>query len=133
MNLSNWKDALQSAILDPSVGIRIAPLTSEKEEFCLFVTEILPDKKVGAHYHQKGTEIYGILQGNGILKTASPIGGQRECQDIKSITVKAGDFFNINSGTVHQLKNTGDGPLILIFGCHSTHLTSDRILVDDLF
>ena len=133
MNIFNWKIALQSAVLDISVGIRIAPLTSASEEFCIFVTEILPGKKIGAHYHQKGIEIYGILQGEGTLNTADPIPEKNLCQNIKSIAVKTGDFFNINSGIAHQLKNTADEPLILIFGCPPDHLNSDRILVDDLF
>lgn len=133
MDLTNWKEALQKAELDPSVGIRIAPLTSKGEEFCLFVTEILPNKKIGAHYHKEGTEIYGILQGEGTLNTGIPIENQRKCSQIKSIQVKSGDFFNINAETAHQLKNTGNDPLILIFGCPPSHLDSDRVLVDDLF
>lgn len=128
----NYIEALQSAVLDPSVGIQITPLTSGNQEFCLFVTNILPGKKVGAHYHQHGVEIYGIMQGNGQLFTSDQIDEENRCHQIKSTTVQAGDFFNINAGTAHQLINTGSEPLVLIFGCPPSHLNSDRVLTHDL-
>lgn len=128
----NYIEALQSAVLDPSVGIQIAPLTSDDQAFCLFVTNILPGKKVGAHYHQQGVEIYGIMQGSGQLYTSKQIDENNRCSQITSTPVKSGDFFNINAQTAHQLVNTGNEPLVLIFGCPPSHLDSDRVLTHDL-
>lgn len=130
MQITNWKKALARAVLDPAVGIRIAPLT-ESNEFRLFVTEILPGKKVGAHFHSAGIEIYMILAGAGTLHTALPAeSNQKHAQ--QSHLVQTGDFFNIEPGVVHQLENTGTESLILVFGCPPEHLSSDRTLFDDL-
>jgi mannose-6-phosphate isomerase-like protein (cupin superfamily) len=130
VKITNWEKALNHAKADSAVGIRIAPLT-EDIYFGMYVTEILPSKKVGAHYHQEGIEVYSILSGYGILHTALP-DHQNDPIDIRSKPVKAGDFFNIHPGVIHQLANTGNEPLILVFGCPASHLSSDRILTEDL-
>lgn len=130
VTVTNWQDVLSGAKADPAVGIRIAPLT-QNEEFGMYVTEILPNKKVNAHYHQTGVEIYSILTGLGTLYTAL-LNHINEPIKIQTKTVAAGDFFNINPGVIHQLKNTGDKPLILVFGCPASHLSSDRVITLDL-
>jgi mannose-6-phosphate isomerase-like protein (cupin superfamily) len=126
MKVTHWKKALENAVLDPAVGIRIAPLT-DNTSFGMYVTEILPGKKISAHYHQEGGEVYEIIRGNGMLYTA-PAESQSHHT---ATTVTAGDFFNIDPNVVHQLVNTGDEPLILIFGCPGTHLGLDRVVVSD--
>jgi mannose-6-phosphate isomerase-like protein (cupin superfamily) len=132
MQIIHWEKALESAVLDPAVGIRIAKLTADTQEFCLYATELLPGKKVGAHYHGNGTEIYQILKGKGTLYTGEPAEG-KACKNIQSNPVKAGDCFNINANTAHQLVNTGDESLVLIFGCSPKHLSTDRTIVDTLY
>ncbi len=126
----NWEQVLKEGDIDPEVNIRITPLT-KNPSFAMYVTEIAPASKVGAHYHQEGIEVYEILRGKGRLYTALP--------DISNIPtsivsqqVTAGDFFEIPPGCIHQLANIGDEPLILIFGCPATHLSSDRIITNDL-
>jgi quercetin dioxygenase-like cupin family protein len=131
ITVTNWREALNKAKADPAVGIRIAPLT-QNETFGMYVTEILPNKKVTAHYHQEGIEIYSILAGNGMLYTASP-NRQNEPTYIQEKAVKTGDFFNIEPGVIHQLVNLGQDPLILVFGCPGSHLSSDRVITKDLF
>lgn len=32
---------------------------------------------------------------------------------------------------LHQLENNGIGKLVLLFACHPSHLTDDRIIVDN--
>lgn len=130
VEIVNWKQALETAKADPVVKIRIAPLT-KNESFSMHVTEIAPGKKVGAHYHQEGVEVYEILKGKGTLHTAIPK-QENIPGNTKSQAVEAGDFFEINSGIIHQLENTGDEPLILVFGCPAAHLSTDRIITEDL-
>ncbi len=130
VKITNWEQALNLAKEDCAVGIRIATLT-ENIYFGMHVTEILPNRKVGAHYHQEGIEIYSILSGYGVLHTALP-NPNGEPVNILSNPVKAGDFFNVNPGIIHQLENTSKELLILVFGCPASHLSSDRILTKDL-
>jgi mannose-6-phosphate isomerase-like protein (cupin superfamily) len=126
MKVTHWKKALATAVLDSTVGIRIAPLT-DNISFGMYVTEILPGKKVSAHYHQEGSEVYEIIHGKGTLYTAPSESPSHHT----ATAVNAGDFFNIDAKVVHQLVNTGDEPLILIFGCPGAHLGSDRVVVND--
>lgn len=128
--ITNWKEALNNAKADSAVGIKIAVLV-EDDTFGMYVTEIIPKRKVGAHYHREGLEVYSILSGNGMLHTAFP-NDQDDPIDIISKSVVAGDFFNINPGVIHQLENTADESLILVFGCPASHLSSDRVLTKDL-
>jgi quercetin dioxygenase-like cupin family protein len=130
MKVTHWKKALESAVLDNTVGIRIAPLT-DNNSFGMYVTEILPGKKIGAHYHQDGGEIYEIIRGKDTLHTATVQAIPPQKMNQISTTVAAGDFFSIEPGVAHQLVNTGDESLILIFGCPATHLSSDRVMVSD--
>lgn len=118
----NWEKLISSANLDPEVGIAIAKLTGDVE-FAMYVTRISPGKKVGAHAHSHGHEIYQILEGTGTI-SMSPENGAVKTDRF----VSKGDFFTIPPGTFHQLKNTGTQDLILVFGCPETHLSTDRIL-----
>jgi mannose-6-phosphate isomerase-like protein (cupin superfamily) len=126
MKVAHWKKALETAVLDHAVGIRIAPLT-DNISFGMYVTEVLPGKKVSAHYHQEGGEVYEIIRGKGMLYTAPSESPSHHT----ATAVNAGDFFNIDAKVVHQLVNTGDESLIIIFGCPGTHLGLDRIVVGD--
>lgn len=130
LNLTNYKAALKDAKVDPKVGIKIAPLTND-QSFAVYVTEIPPSQKVGAHYHHSGLEVYGILSGSGVIHTAVP-GQDNMPINIQSKSVMAGDFFNIQAGVIHQLENTGHEPLLLIFGCPASHLGDDRTITSDL-
>jgi mannose-6-phosphate isomerase-like protein (cupin superfamily) len=130
IDVTNWREALGNAKADATVGIRIAPLT-QNASFSMYVTELPPNKKITAHYHQEGIEIYSILSGSGVLYTAL-VNCQNEPTCIQEKPVNAGDFFNIAPGVIHQLANPGQEPLILVFGCSDTHLTSDRIVTMDL-
>ncbi len=130
VKIANFKTALDGAVADPAVGIKIAPLTQDPS-FGTYITEIPPKGKVGAHYHCEGVEVYGIMSGSGIIHTAIP-DENNQPTDISSKPVTTGDFFNIDSGVIHQLENIASEPLILIFGCPATHLNTDRILTCDL-
>ena len=68
---TNLYEKIENAKLDDVVGIRIAHLTGN-DEFSLFGAEIAPRRKVGAHYHKSGIEMYKIVEGNGIMHTGLP-------------------------------------------------------------
>ena len=129
MEIKNLYDVIDSAPLDEAVGIRIAPLTGN-DDFSLLVAEIAPQKKVGAHYHEFGIEIYQILEGRGIMHIGTPE-GDSTVKWANSYHVKAGDCFTVREGNVHQLENTEEERLIIVVGCATSHVTTDRITVND--
>jgi len=131
MKIMNWQKALEVVNFDPSLGVRMAPVTTDPI-FRMFISEILPGKKALAQYHYDGTEIYLIMQGSGILYTATPVQDNTSCENIKATEVIAGDCFNIYPGIAHQLENTGKKSLIFMFGCPVTHLSLDKVVVADL-
>jgi len=129
MEINNLYDVIESAPLDEAVGIRIAPLTGSAD-FSLLVAEIAPKKKVGAHYHEFGIEIYQILEGEGVMHIGRPEAGSRVAWST-SFHVTKGDCFTVKEGDVHQLENTGNRRLIIVVGCATAHVTTDRITVND--
>jgi mannose-6-phosphate isomerase-like protein (cupin superfamily) len=126
MEIKNWEEVLNQAKKDDMVGISIAYLTGN-EEFSVYVTELQPHSQVGAHYHQSGIEVYTILSAQGVIHTGQPTGnGEVNWHTPKQ--VKQGDFFTIEPGTVHQLKNPYDEKLVLVFCCPQAHLGEDRVV-----
>jgi mannose-6-phosphate isomerase-like protein (cupin superfamily) len=124
---TNLYEKIENAKFDDVVGIRIAHLTG-KDEFSLFGAEIAPCRKVGAHYHKSGIEIYHIVEGNGIMHTGLP-DNNNNVNWHNSMRVKKGDCFTVDEGEVHQLANENDGKLIAIICCPKSHLSTDRIVV----
>ena len=107
---------------DSVAGIAIARLLDDND-CSFFVTEIASGKSVSSHYHQYGSEIYFIVSGSGVIYTAKADGTDPHAQN-----VQAGDIFRIQANTTHQLENTGDTPLILLFAGHPNHLDTDRYI-----
>ena len=110
-------------VYDPAVGIRIATVL-EDATCSYYATEIAPGKSVMPHYHCQGSEVYIIFSGTGVIKTWQP----HDAADVAMVQVEHGDVFNIPSGTVHQLVNTGTQPLVLLFACAPEHLGADRVI-----
>ena len=127
LNVKNIYDQIVSAPLDPAVGIRVVPLTGN-DDFTFFAAEIGPRKRVGAHYHDQGAEIYQIVEGQGVIHIGKPTGEGRT-NWISATAVKKGDCFTIQSGEVHQLINDNDARLVALFGCPKSHLSTDRTMV----
>ena len=109
------------------MGTAVIPVIGD-EEFSLFGAEIGPFKKVGAHYHSSGLEIYQIVEGSGIMHLGIPENNNNVTWT-KSFTVTKGDCFTVNEGEVHQLINANDSKLLAIFGGKKSHLSTDRTLV----
>lgn len=108
---------------DPAVGIRIATVLEDKD-CSYYATEIAPGKSVTPHYHSQGDEVYIIFSGVGSLKSWKP----DSAEHVAEVQVEQGDVFNIPSGTVHQLINIGEQPLVLLFACPPGHLGADRVI-----
>lgn len=128
LSIQNIYEQIKSAPLDPEVGIRVVPLTGD-EAFSLFAAEIGPHKRVGAHFHATGAEIYQIVEGSGEIHIGNPIGEGKTDWRI-SAAVKKGDCFTIQAGEVHQLVNDRNERLVALFGCPTSHLSTDRTMVD---
>ncbi|MGD9873794.1 MAG: cupin domain-containing protein [Kiritimatiellia bacterium] len=125
--IKNIYEQIKSAPLDPAVGIRVVPLTGG-DDFSLFAAEIGPKKRVGAHYHAAGGEIYQIVEGSGTIHIGKPAGAGKT-DWLTAAAVKKGDCFTIQEGEVHQLVNDQDERLIALFGCPKSHLSTDRTMV----
>ena len=127
ISIENIYEKIKSAPLDPAVGIRVVPLVGD-DAFTLFAAEIGPHKRVGAHFHGEGLEIYQIVEGRGDMHVGKPLGdGQTEWH--ATARVQKGDCFTVQAGEVHQLINDHDERLIALFGCPKSHLSTDRTMV----
>jgi mannose-6-phosphate isomerase-like protein (cupin superfamily) len=127
--ITNLDQALQLAVLDSSVGIAHAALAGDAD-FRLHITKLLPGAKVKAHRHLQGEELYIISSGSGTLYTGMVSEEGREVWN-EPIAVQDGDSFSISAKMLHQLHNTGEVPLVLIFCCPDSHLSIDREVVAD--
>jgi mannose-6-phosphate isomerase-like protein (cupin superfamily) len=129
-NKTNWKRALEQAVRDPKVGIRIARLCGD-EHFGLYVASV-PDR-VGCHVHFHGSETYEIVKGKGELHLGFVRGRDPDSIEWRqSEPVEAGDVFLIGPGFAHQLRNKGKADLVIIFGCPPSHLDNhlDRLMIE---
>ncbi|MFZ5946187.1 MAG: cupin domain-containing protein [Bacillota bacterium] len=127
LDLKNIFQALEDAQWDQAVGIKIVKLTGN-DVFAFYAAQIDGHKRVGAHYHIDGIEVYQIIAGQGSIYIGSPQDGG----DVKwkqAVSVKTGDCFTVNPGEAHQLVNTAGESLILVFACPFSHVSSDRIMV----
>ena len=127
--ITNLDQALESALLDSSVGIAHAALAGDAN-FRLHITKLLPGAKVKAHRHLQGEELYIISSGSGTLYTGM-VGEEGTEVWNEPVSVQSGDTFSISPRMLHQLHNNGITPLVLIFGCPDSHLSSDREVVAD--
>lgn len=127
LSINNIYEQIKTAPLDPAVGIRVVPLTGG-DDFSLFAAEIGPKKRVGAHYHAAGAEIYQIVEGGGTIHIGRP-DSEGKTAWLTSGAVQKGDCFTVQEGEVHQLVNDQAEPLIALFGCPKSHLSTDRTMV----
>lgn len=97
-------------------------------ETALVIAELKPMKKLGAHYHTSGAEIYHVLSGAARMEIGELAeDGIRWLQDF---SLESGDVLAVDPYAVHRLSNTGDNPVRLIFFASPSHLSDeDRIFV----
>jgi mannose-6-phosphate isomerase len=70
---------------------------------------INPGQAPSYQYHFKRSEVWTIVSGNGNLRTSLPNG-----ITVDAIPVKENDTITIKKEQRHQLKNTGNEPLVFI-------------------
>ena len=128
MEIKNIYKELERVPPDEKAGIKVDRLTGD-DNVSVFVAEIAEKKWVKPHYHQKGVEIYQILDGRGLMKIGT--GGPEKIIWESEFPVEKGDCFSIPEKTVHQLVNTGTARLCALFICSPTHLSTDRFFVGD--
>jgi mannose-6-phosphate isomerase-like protein (cupin superfamily) len=71
-----------------------------------------------AHFHREAEELYFFTAGRGRMRLGD---SERD--------VAAGDCVVIPPGTVHQLRNTGEAPLVLLCCCAPAYSDADTVLV----
>jgi mannose-6-phosphate isomerase-like protein (cupin superfamily) len=129
LKVRQWRDALDEAVLDPAVNIKIASLGGDST-LMMGVTELKPGAKIKAHVHESDAEVYYILNGEGEMYTGSQNEGEVSWNE--PVKVKEGDVFTIDPGMVHQLKNvSSQHSLFLIFCTPMNHLQGNRVVTDD--
>lgn len=124
--VKNIFEELVNAPLDEKVGIKVTKITGD-DSISVYSAEIAPFKKVGAHFHNSGIEIYHIVSGKGKMHTGFMNSGMVELAE--PVDIKGGDCFTIAEKEVHQLENTGADRLVALFICRTSHLGDDRTIV----
>lgn len=126
MKIQNINNLFDSLVQDEKSDIQMLSLT--KGEVSLIMAELKPEKKLPAHYHNKGTEIYQILSGEGQIEIGelSPTG----VTWLHSLIIKAGDVFEVTPKMVHRLSNHSTLALRMVFLTPPSHLGDDRIFID---
>jgi len=127
MKVTNIFEALKVAKKDEAVGIRSIRLSGD-DDFAVYGAQIDGLKRIGAHYHTKGNEIYQVIDGEGKMHIGNPK-EDGKVEWLEPLEVKTGDCFTIYEGQVHQLENIAPEDLIIIFACPYSHISTDRIVV----
>lgn len=74
-----------------------------------------------AHYHPHTEEIYYLLQGEAVMAI-----------EAEQSNVHAGDAILIPAGMRHQIRNTGNEPLIVLCCCAPAYTDEDTLLCASL-
>lgn len=125
MEIFNLNEMFGSLKQDEKSDIQIKKVTNGA--VAVFVAELKAGKKLAAHYHNEGDEIYQIMEGEGMIEigelSASGVIWKRSCD------VKAGDVFEVAPKMIHRLSNNSANNLRLIFFTPSTHLGENRVFI----
>jgi mannose-6-phosphate isomerase-like protein (cupin superfamily) len=93
----------------------------------LFAAKLKAGKMLPAHYHRVGSEVYQILDGDGIFELGQWDGLKVVWSD--RLPVRAGDIFEVQPGWVHLLSGGGED-LRMIFFAPPSHLGDDRCFIE---
>ncbi len=124
--VKNIFEELKSAPVDEKVGIKVTKITGD-ESVSVYSADIAPFKKVGAHFHNSGIEIYHIVSGVGKMHTGFI--KEEKVEWAEPVDIKSGDCFTIAEKEIHQLENIGAERLVALFICRTSHLGEDRTIV----
>jgi mannose-6-phosphate isomerase-like protein (cupin superfamily) len=125
MEIFNTTHVFSSLQQDEKSDITLRRLT--ESSVSIYAAELKPEKKLPAHYHHTGGEIYQVVSGEGLMET-----GWDEGTSVvwtASFPIKAGDVFEVPPAMVHKLCNPGIEALRLIFFTPPSHLGEDRVFV----
>ena len=121
MEIQNVNQLFDQLVKDEKSDIQMLKLTDGT--MSLLLAELKADKKLPAHYHNEGTEIYQILSGEGKIEMGELSGGTVIWKD--SFTIKAGDIFEVMPKVVHRLSNDSGEVLRMIFFAPPSHLCDE--------
>lgn len=82
---------------------------------------VTPGQTTQPHYHPRSEEIYYILEGRGQIRMNA------EVRDFGP-----GDAIAIPPGTVHQITNTGEAPLVFLCCCAPGYEHEDTVIVESI-
>ena len=125
MQLHKLETVFAQLSQDAKSDIQMLKLT--EGAMVLFAAELKAGKKLPAHYHRNGTEVYQILGGDGIFEL-----GQLDDEQVvwsDCLPVGPGDIFEVQPGWVHRLSG-GAQDLRMIFFTPPSHLGEDRTFID---
>jgi mannose-6-phosphate isomerase-like protein (cupin superfamily) len=125
MEIYNIKNLFGSLMKDDKSDIQIKEVTGGT--MAVYIAELQGGKKLSAHYHNEGDEIYQILEGEGRIEIGELSGDSVSWKN--SYEVKAGDVFEIAPKMVHRLSNHSAESLQLIFFTKPSHLGEDRTFI----
>ena len=120
----NAIDVINKAKIDDAVGIKL-DIIADVEDYHMGIVEVAPGKKNRAHYHTKYSELYHVLKGEGTIVLEE----LNKPETRKEVKVGNDDVVKTPPYTVHQIINTGDRPLIMIFVCNKDSTVLDRHVV----
>ncbi len=124
MEIRNVNDLLGNLVKDENSDISVLRLT--EGVLSLYLARLTAGRKLPAHFHNHGNEIYQILAGNGTFEM-----GELTADGVQwslNRMVKSGDIFEVPAGAVHRLTG-GMEDLKLIFFTAPSHLGEDRVFL----
>ncbi len=126
MEIRNLHQLSGSLVKDEKSDIQVLRLTDDV--MSIYLARLTAGRKLPAHYHSHGREVYQILAGDGRFE----MGELKEygVQWTVNRVVGAGDIFEVPEGAVHRLTG-GDEDLQLIFFTSPAHLGDDRTFITE--
>jgi mannose-6-phosphate isomerase-like protein (cupin superfamily) len=125
MKTHNLKDVFGHLDKDEKSDIHMLQLT--EGPIAIFAAELKAGKKLPAHFHNEGAEIYQILGGDGTFELGQLVDGETRWEE--RLQVKEGDLFEVQAGKVHRLSG-GKEDLRLLFITPPAHLGNDRTFIE---
>lgn len=122
MDVVNRNDVHAFTTKDTSIIREIlAPRNSETQSQSLAEAMVDVGATTQAHSHPDTEELYYILRGSGMMAIEA---------EHRSVTV--GDGICIPAGKRHQIRNTGQEPLVFLCCCVPAYTDEDTILCESL-
>jgi mannose-6-phosphate isomerase-like protein (cupin superfamily) len=128
--LRHRNEATPFRTLDGSRVREIAhPTNSACRAQSLAEATVSPGATTKAHFHPRSEEIYYVLSGRG--EVALETGDESATTCIHACT--PGAAIIIGPGVPHQVRNTGDEPLVFLCCCSPPYSHGDTVLCDPVF